>query len=110
MTSLPATGMATSPDLKNAEARVPLYILIKNRKILKRLQSFTKSPTLVNFTVRSGSYFGKNRTYIENHGVAEHDIGLRLVDILDSYHIALTDTVVLSDEQMNDMAVLSIIG
>jgi hypothetical protein len=91
----------------NAERRIPVYKLLQYKNTLKQLQSFSDPVFLCNFTSRQGSTFGKGKTYVDEHNVAEHKQTLRGVDLLDIHYLLLTDTCVLTEAQMKDYRIIS---
>jgi hypothetical protein len=93
--------------MSDSETRkVCLYVLIFHKKILKRLASFTENVSGCNFTMRAGW----QKSYIDKHGVGEYRPELRAVDTLDLYHITLSDTVTLTEDQYVDFKRITLLG
>lgn len=89
-----------------SDRRVPVYVLIHYRNILDRLASFCENISGCNFTLRTGW----QKTYIENHGVGDHKPEIRGVDVLNFYHIILSDMVILTEDQYNDFRKITMLG
>lgn len=82
----------------NEARRIHLYILIHHKRVLKHLASFTENVAGCNFTMSGGW----SRKYVDKHGVGEYRPELRADAALELYHISLTDTLTLTEDQYAD--------
>lgn len=85
------------------ERRVPLFMLIKHKKILRQLASFNENVSRVNFTL---TYGWKGKMYSADHCVDDYNPNIRACDILDVHHLALTDEVLLTEKQSSDYKII----
>src|ERR1700761_465933 len=86
--------------------KICLYVLIYHQEILKHLASFTENVSGCNFTIRAGW----QKMYIDKHGVGEYRPDLRAIDALDLFHILLSDTITLTEDQFNDFKKVTLLG
>lgn len=88
------------------ERRIAVWKLLPYRHILKHLNSFTENVFKCNFTTQE-SWRMNGKVYVSEHMVNEYTPQLRGVEILDIYHLLLSDTVVLTENQHNDFRAVS---
>ncbi len=88
------------------ERRIAVWKLLPYRHILKHFQSFTENVFKCNFTA-AGSWRMNGKIYVSEHMVVEYTPQLRGVEILDMYHLLLTDTIILTENQYNDFKSVS---